>query len=250
LGCRSGSVTELAIVMAGGRSTRMRATSGSLHKAMIEIAGVSLIERNVRQLLGFGFRDLAVVVSAAENELHEFVLTQIAAIAVESSARLRVFVETVPLGNIGFIETIEHVDDVIVTYVDNLTGIDIRTLLAHHRRTGNDLTIAAHAEPVSLPYGVLEIRDDVVVGYDEKPLKRFMVSSGTCVVGRRARDLMPHGLRLDARDLFRLCSDAHAAIGAYVHTAPWVDVNDAAAAQRATALVRLHTDFAQATVAS
>jgi NDP-sugar pyrophosphorylase family protein len=229
--------------MAGGRSTRMRATAGPAHKAMIEIVGISLIERNVRQLLGFGFRKLGVVVSSAEKELQEFVVERIAPIAAESSAQLSVFVEAAPLGNIGFVGTIKNVDDVLVTYVDNLTGIDAKALLAHHRQMAYDLTIATHVESVSLPYGVLQIRDGLVVGYDEKPVTSFVISSGTCVVGRRARDLMPQGVRVDARELFRVCSNAGARIGAYLHTALWVDVNDAGATQRASDLMKMHPEF-------
>ncbi|MEO7202448.1 MAG: NTP transferase domain-containing protein [Candidatus Tumulicola sp.] len=229
--------------MAGGRSTRMRATAGPAHKAMIEIGEISLIERNVRQLLGFGFRTLGVVVSSAEKELHEFVVGRIAPIAAESSAQLSVFVEAAPLGNIGFVGTIKNVDDVLVTYVDNLTGIDAKALLAHHRQMAYDLTIATHVESVPLPYGVLQLRDGLVVGYDEKPVTNFVISSGTCVVGRRARDLMPQGVRVDARELFRVCSNAGVRIGAYLHTALWVDVNDAGATQRASDLMKLHPAF-------
>lgn len=210
---------------------------------MIEVAGSSLIERNVRQLIGFGFRNLGVVVAREEEELHEFVVERIAPIAAESSAHLAVFVETAPLGNIGFVGTIEDVDDVLVTYVDNLTGIDARALLAHHRKMAYDLTIATHVESVPFPYGVLQVHNGFVVGYDEKPLTNFAISSGTCVVGRHARDLIPAGVRFDARDLFRVCSDAGIRIGAYSHTAPWVDVNDAGALQRASEMLLQHPDL-------
>jgi NDP-sugar pyrophosphorylase family protein len=217
---------------------------------MIEILGISLIERNVRQLLGFGFRNLGVVVSSEEEALQEFVVERIAPIAAESLAKLSLFVEAAPLGNIGFVGTIENVDDVLVTYVDNLTGIDTTALLAHHRQMAYDLTIATHVESVQLPYGVLQIRDGLVVGYDEKPVMSHVISSGTCVVGRRARDLMPQGARVDARELFRLCSNAGARIGSYMHTALWVDVNDAGATQRACELMKMHPEFMRPQVAS
>jgi NDP-sugar pyrophosphorylase family protein len=236
-------VTELALVMAGGRSTRMRATAGPAHKAMIEVGGISLIERNVRQLLGFGFRDLGVVVSSAETELHDFVIERIEPIAAAWPAHLTVFVESTPLGNIGFVGTIDDVDDVLVTYVDNLTEIDARALLARHREMAYDLTIATHVESVPFPYGVLQIRGGDVLGYDEKPSTSFTISSGTCVVGRRARHLVPAGVRFDARDLFRACSNAGLRVGAYSHTALWIDVNDASATQRASDLLALHPDF-------
>lgn len=223
--------------MAGGRSTRMRATAGPTHKAMIDVAGSSLIERNVRQLISFGFRRLAVVVSSDESALRDYVLRRIVPIAVDSSVRLDVCLESKPLGNIGFVGTIADVDDVLVTYVDNLTTLDARRLVAHHRETANDLTIAVHEEPIPVPYGVLKVDGARVLRYDEKPDMRCLISSGTCVVGRRARGLVPPNAKVDARDLFRLVSDAGGSVGAYRHDALWVDVNDVASMRRAEALI-------------
>lgn len=227
-------------MMAGGRSTRMRATTGPSHKAMIEIGGSSLIEHNVRRLIAFGFREVVVVVARAEQDLQEYVGRHIVPIARAASASVEVCVETTPLGNIGFVGTIRDVDDVLVAYVDNLTSLDAGALLRYHRDNGHDLTIAVHEEALPIPYGVLEVHDGIVAAYDEKPTKRFLVSSGTCVVGRRARQIVPPGVRLDARDLFRLVSASGGTVGGYRHSAPWVDVNDADGIRRAEEMIRSH----------
>jgi NDP-mannose synthase len=237
-------VTELALVMAGGRSERMRATAGPRHKALTEIAGTALIEHNVRQLIGAGFRDVLVVTAAGEDELAAFVDERLVPLARGAGAVLKRAVESTPLGNIGFAGTIgAEADDVLVVYVDNLTALDTRALLAHHRAHGHDVTIAVHDEPFAIPYGELDVRDGRVRAYREKPVKRVRVSSGTCVVGRRARALVAPGTRLDARDLFELVTAAGGSVGAYEHDAPWVDVNDAAAVLRAEALAAAHPAF-------
>ena len=44
-----------ALIMAGGCSLRMRASLGGRHKAMVEVLGVSMLERNIMALLAHGF---------------------------------------------------------------------------------------------------------------------------------------------------------------------------------------------------
>lgn len=237
-------MSELALVMAGGRSERMRATAGPRHKALTQVGGTTLLERNVNTLLDAGFRELVVVTAAGETELARYVDERVVPLARARGAALRAVVEAAPLGNIGFVAALgADAGDVLVVYVDNLTALDPRALLAHHRAHDHDLTIAVHDEPFAIPYGELDVRAGRVVAYREKPVLRVRVSSGTCVVGPRARALAAPGARLDARDLFALVSGAGYSVGAYEHDAPWVDVNDAGAVRRAEALVAEHPAF-------
>jgi NDP-mannose synthase len=236
-------MSEVALVMAGGRSERMRASAGPRHKALTELGGATLIERNVAQLARAAFREIVVALGAGEHELAAYAEERLVPLAREHGASLRIAVEDRPLGNIGFAGTFgDDAGDVVVVYVDNLCALDPRALLAHHREHGYDLTIAVHEEPFAVPYGEVRVERGRVVGYREKPLLRLRVSSGTCVVGRRARALMPPGRRLEARDLFELVSGAGCAVGAFEHGAPWIDVNDAAAARRAEAMLAADPD--------
>ena len=59
----------LAAIMAGGRSERMRATNGATHKALVEVGGVTMLERNVRRLLKRGIKEIVVVSSPAEPRI-------------------------------------------------------------------------------------------------------------------------------------------------------------------------------------
>ena len=62
-----------ALIMAGGRSERMRTSGGPLHKALVPVLGVPMIERNLCGFLSEGFHRIVVAISASEQAVAEYV---------------------------------------------------------------------------------------------------------------------------------------------------------------------------------
>jgi NDP-sugar pyrophosphorylase family protein len=229
-----------ALIMAGGKSERMRATAGPSHKALALVRGIALLEWNVRTLLHYGFHDVVVAVNPDESEILQF-LHRTAEIARAGGATLRPYLERIPLGNIGAARQVIGTADTLLTlYVDNLAAIDLRALVDHHHAGAFEMTIATHVETFRMPFGELAIRDGKVDAYVEKPAYRIRVSSGTCVLSRRACDTIEPGRMIGASMLFRTLHDAGERIGAFEHEAPWIDINDAAALSRAHRIVEEH----------
>lgn len=116
-----------ALIMAGGKSERMRACTGRPHKALARVRGVTLLEWNVRLLLRHGFADITVAVSSQEPDVSAYVLASVAPVAARNGARVALFEEQSPLGNVGAAREVAGVaDNVLMLYVDNLVSIDPR----------------------------------------------------------------------------------------------------------------------------
>src|SRR5207247_6550712 len=58
----SGTVPRIGVVLAAGRSERLRAVTGGGSKALVQLGGLKLVERAVRGLLDTGIGDVLVVV--------------------------------------------------------------------------------------------------------------------------------------------------------------------------------------------
>jgi NDP-sugar pyrophosphorylase family protein len=233
--------TTRALIMAGGRSERMRATAGPLHKALVPVAGVPLLERNLRALLCEGFQDIVVAVSKSEPEISKYVDRFNLRNAAESGASVQVLYEAVPLGTIGAArEAIGSAEALLVLNVDNLTRLPLRTFVAFHYQQAASLTIAAHVEPFQIPFGELDMVDDRVQQYVEKPVKSIWISSGTYVVGRDACDFLLPGRRTDIPDFVATLLRENKLVAAFRHATPWIDVNHAGALRKAEEMVELH----------
>lgn len=230
-----------AILMAGGRSRRMRATRGPEHKTLLDVVGVPVLERNLGYLLAAGFRDLVVVAGAAEAALIEFVDGRLAALAAARGAELTLHVEQRPLGTIGVCGELARGEaDLFVMAADNLTSLDPQRLVRHHRESGAALSLATHAHRIRVPYGEVEIRDGRVRRYLEKPTIEVPVCSALYVLSGDTAASIGRDRSLDAPALVeRLLGDGRA-VAAMEHDAHWIDVNDASTLAAAEQMIRDH----------
>ena len=161
-----------ALIMAGGRSRRMRVTSG-VHKALVEVAGRSLIRRNLETLLAEGFRDIAVAISIHAPEIETYVLNSGIALADSAGATLWCIKETRPLGTIGAARLANRGSGgLLVVNVDNLTTLPLRALVHHHCEADAALTIACHRELFRIPFGQLILEGGKVSDYRKSRLSR------------------------------------------------------------------------------
>ena len=230
-----------ALVMAGGRSERMRKSNGPTIKPLVSVAGVTLLERNLQALIRSRIEEIHVVVPArGEPELMDWVYSRAVRLTRAAGARLEIHEETIPRGNIGGCGDLHgKARDLLVVFADNLTTLDLRALLRDHDRGGAALTLAVHEEPFKMSFGEIRTEGDRVTGYWEKPDKNFLISSGVSVLGAPALALLsdqgakPVGLS----DLYRLVAERGLKVRAFRHQAAWIDVNDGAAAVRAEKLV-------------
>ncbi len=225
--------------MAGGRSERMRDASGGVHKALVEIEGVSLLERNLRALAASAFTDVVVVHAPGEPAIGRRVDDLAPAFERRYGARITTWLEAAPLGNIGAARALSDADtDVLVVYVDNLCALDLRAIVALHQRTAAAMTIATHAWELRNPFGELTIEAGEVTAYAEKPVRVVRVSSGTCVVAPAAAAHIPADVPFGAVALHAALVRAGLPVRAFEHGAPWIDVNDGRALAVARDAVR------------
>lgn len=226
-----------AVIMAGGRSSRMRATHGPAHKALVDVLGVSMLERNLAGLFGQGFEDVTVVSSVDDPAVAEWVRTRGSELAGAARAKVASHIEREPLGTIGVLGALTVEGDVLVINVDNLSAIDLQALVREHRDSGAAMTVAVHEEPFSIPFGEVRVENGCITDYAEKPQRRLLVSSGTYVVGSKARKSIVPGKPTNVPELIKTLVARGERVSAFRHDAPWIDVNDAAGVKAAESLV-------------
>jgi NDP-mannose synthase len=105
--------------------------------------------------------------------------------------------------------------------------------VGHHHRSGATLTSAVHFEPFRIPFGEVGVQDGLIVSYQEKPERRILVSSGLFVLSPKAAQKVAAGQPTSVAALANRLLASGERIAAFIHSDPWIDVNDLSALKRA-----------------
>ncbi len=226
------------LIVAGGSGERMQ-RSGALHpKPLVPIRGVALLERNLIALLRAGIMDIHIAVSSRADGVGDFARSRCRKVVETLGAKLSVITEAHPLGSIGASAYLRDRAEILVVNADNLTSLDLRSVLAKHREAGATLTLAVHDEPFSIPFGEICMDGDRVTAYREKPSFRVRVCSAISVLSPDALAAFDPGETIGLPALANRLLSRNAAVCSFFHDAPWIDVNDMTSIDRAEELVR------------
>jgi NDP-sugar pyrophosphorylase family protein len=213
-----------AVVLAGGKGTRLAPYTSVLPKPLMPVGDRSILEVVLGQLAGSGITDVTLCVGYLSH-LIEAVL--------ENSPRHGVNVTYVheedALGTAG---PLRLVDGLTSTFIamngDVLTTLDYRALLRFHRENDNVLTIATRDRPIQIDYGVLHLGENGsshrVREYAEKPRMTSTVSMGIYALEPRALEYIPPEGYFDFPDLVQALLQNHESVGAYRYDGLWFDI--------------------------
>jgi dTDP-glucose pyrophosphorylase len=229
-----------ALVMAGGRGTRLGELTRNTPKPLLEVAGTPILEHVLRQLEKGGSREIFVSVHHLSEKVRRFVDER------RGEARLSVVEETEPLGTAGAIAkvSLENAEGLIVANGDLVTRTDFHALEMFHLRQGNDVTISAASYEVAVPYGVIRhAPDGAFTGLEEKPNMTYLVAAGIYALSPAAAALVPPDRRSDMPDLINRAKSIGLRVGVFPIHEYWRDVGqrqdlDAARQDHSDAAVR------------
>lgn len=211
-----------AVVLAGGKGVRLRPLTYTIPKPLLPVGEKPILEEIIERLRGQGFAEIIIAVGY-RAELIETYFRDGAPFGVHI-AYVR---ETEPLGTAGPLSLVrdqcalDASEPLLVMNGDILTDLDMRALLAHHERAGNDITVATRDHVLQHPYGVIEVDGDRITGIVEKPEVTDVVSAGIYAISPRALDAVPAGRAFDMPDLVNATIASGRRAGAYPFTDEW-----------------------------
>lgn len=226
-----------AVILAGGRGTRMSPFTSVLPKPLMPIDDRAVLEIVIERLASCGFRDIVISIGYLGHLIE--------AILGDGSTRdvsIEYAREQEPLGTAGPLRQIARLDRTFIAMNgDVLTNLDHAELVHHHRTAGNTMTIATHQRIARIDYGVLSLEDGrsgvhAVSGYEEKPEIPSVVSMGIYVLEPRALEFIPEDGPFDVPDLVRSLLAKGEPVGAFMFDGFWLDVGRPEDWQQAVAL--------------
>jgi NDP-mannose synthase len=174
-----------AVILAGGRGTRLRPYTVSLPKPLMPIVDHPILEIIIRQLARAGFEHVTLTVNYQAEIFRAY-------FGDGSKWRIRIdySLETQPLGTMGPLRLIPDLpNDFLVMNGDVLTDLDFRAFLSEHTQGRRLFSISAAAREQRIDYRVLHVgRDGLLSAFQEKPITAYLVSMGIYALNRRVLD--------------------------------------------------------------
>src|SRR5574344_353394 len=190
------------ILMAGGRGTRIAELFPNIPKPLIPVAGMPILEREIRSLCAQGFKDIILTVGYLADKIIAYFGD-----GSQFGAKIDYFVEETPLGNAGALFRLrEKIGDepFLRLNADAAVDVDFNRMVAFHKSHGGLVTLFTH--PNSHPYDSgLIIADDKgnvekwLAKEDERPQwYDNRVNAGLHVIDPKVLDMSLEHLDVDA----------------------------------------------------
>ena len=209
-----------AVILAGGKGTRLRPYTTVLPKPMMPVGEKPILEIIVGQLAAAGVRKIVISVGYLSGIIQAYFGD-----GSKFGVEIDYFVESEPLGTAGCLSLIPGLEDrFIVMNGDILTDLDVAGLLDHHEKSGKRVTICSYRKDVTISLGVLEIGDGVVRDYIEKPTYSFAVSMGMYVMERGVIEHIPRGEYFDLPSLIKKLISIDETVNVFRFEGEWHDI--------------------------
>jgi NDP-sugar pyrophosphorylase family protein len=179
-----------AIILAGGKGTRMRPYTVVLPKPLMPIGDYPILEVVVRQLAYQGFQHITMAVNHQAELIQAFFGK-----GEKWGVPIDYSFEDTPLSTMGPLKLIADLpDDFLIMNGDVLTDLDYGAFFDHHISQRNIFTISSFQRELRSEYGVLEVNDDQhLEGFKEKPVISLEVSMGVYMANKGILEYIPSG---------------------------------------------------------
>jgi len=225
-----------AVVLAGGKGTRLRPYTAILPKPLMPIGTRPILEVVLHQLRHHGVTHVTLAVGYLAELLMAYCGNgEKFGIDVDYSK------EDTPLGTAGPLALVNDLNDsFLVMNGDVLTTLDYSRMRARHEASGAMATLAVYPRKVKVDLGVVEFDDESrLTSYIEKPEYPFWVSMGIYYFRPEVLDHIEAGTHLDLPDLVTKLGAAGERVECYEHDGYWLDIG------RDDDYERALTDFAE-----
>lgn len=209
-----------AVILAGGKGTRLAERLNGLPKPLVDIDGVPLLQRQILALKAHGFGKIVVLVNYRADAIEEF-LAENAHFGIE----IKCIDDGEPRGTAGAVyDALEHLESrFLVVYGDTLFDIDLDRFWAFHEHSGADGSLFLHPNdhPFDSDLVKLDAEQRVLAFLPypraEDDYQRNLVNAALYVLDRRLfASGVPAGLQDFGKDFFPQCLSAGFSLRGYV----------------------------------
>ena len=216
-----------AVILAGGKGTRLRPLTLNTPKPIVPILTRPFLSLQIELLKRTGIENIVLSLSYQPRRIEE-----IFGDGSDLGVRIHYTMEQEPLGTAGAVKNAEGflAGRTVVFNGDVLSDLDLGAVLRFHESSGARATIVLTPVPDPSAYGLVETEPDGRVRrFLEKPsgdeITCDTINAGVYVLERELLDYIPAGSNYSfEREFFPHLLGDRVPFYAYVHRGYWIDI--------------------------
>lgn len=191
---------EQAVVLVGGKGTRLGSLTASTPKPLLQVAGKPFIEHLLQEISRFGFRRVTLLAGNLGQQFRDAYDGQ-----TVSSLQVNVVVEERPLGTGGALRLAADSGNLDETFLlmngDSWVDTDLTDLCRRweglRKSPGVKALVVLHEAHDTSRYGAVSIEDGLITSFNEKSASHVAVAgkinAGVYILDRSITTLVPPG---------------------------------------------------------
>jgi NDP-sugar pyrophosphorylase family protein len=181
-----------AIILAGGEGTRLRPLTFAIPKPLIPVGEKPILEIIIKRLKKFGFKKYILSVGYKAELIRTY---------FQHGKKFRIQIDYIhedePLGTAGSLRLIAdkfhfaHDESFLLMNGDILTRLDFKKMAKFHTKNKAWLTVGVKEYSNRLPFGVIDVKNNIIRGITEKPVETYNISTGIYMINAECLKYMP-----------------------------------------------------------
>lgn len=214
---------SVAVVMAGGLGSRLHPMTETIPKPLLHVGGRPILFSLLDQLLFEGFGRIYVTINYKSDMIVDAVSQQ-----PDYRERIHFISEAKALGTAGSLSLLPErpKHSFAVLNADLLTNLSLKSMLRHHERDQNAVTVAIKRETNVIPYGVAELDGARIIAIREKPNYSYFINTGVYVVEPETLDVIPPDTFMDMPDVVTRMIECGRQVGSFPVHEYWLDIGN------------------------
>ena len=218
---KNGIKDNWVVLMIGGQGDRLRPLTENCPKPLLKVGNKPLLE--------------TILTSFIEHKFHRFYMAghykldmvkEYFGDGSKWNAEIRYIHEDKRMGTAGALSLLPELptEPFFVMNGDLLTKVNFQQLLDFHNEHQVQATMCVTEYDLTIPYGVVRIKDGQIDGIDEKPVQRFFVNAGIYVLEPNVLKQIPKGQSFDMPQLFERLNQSKSKTAVFPIREYWLDI--------------------------
>ena len=207
------------LLMAGGKGSRLGEITRDKPKPLVDINGVTLLEYQLKKIEKYGFRKIYISLHHMANQI----IDKVSEFEIDN-IEIDFIIEEEPLGTAGSLYYLQEESMPVLTVnCDVITETNFREMLSTFDEKRADVLVGVRPFNTFIPYGVINVENKKVAGFDEKPMYQDWVSAGINIISKNIISNIKNKHYLDMSELINQSISKYN-VHPYYITERWLDV--------------------------